>query len=203
MLLRSTNSWWHGMKTSMNCILLHGCTIFAVNPKMFEWKVNVLKCMTLPGCNVFVVNPKIFVCNVIPSSAFYCMPAMLCLQCYGVQPTAEQLMVWYENFKEMHAAACLERFCGWPKDACVERKTSLKLILPCNCNAFLMDWYWNTPRVHSTARLQWSHPPGICHGNKKLPIWGSGGWRPVKTMATTKSMQSYKWNLISPPKVPR
>ena len=107
MLLRSTNSWWHGMKTSMKCILLHGCTIFAVNQQMFEWKVNVLKCMTLPGCNVFVVNPKIFVCNVNPSSAFYCMPAMLRLQCYGVQPTAEQLMVWYENFKEMHAAACL------------------------------------------------------------------------------------------------
>ena len=49
------------MNTPTNCILLHGCNVFVVDPKMFEWNVDVLKLITLHGCNVFGVNPKIFV----------------------------------------------------------------------------------------------------------------------------------------------
>ena len=47
------------METSTNCILMHGCNVLVVDPKMFEWNVNVLKFITLHGCNVFGVNPKI------------------------------------------------------------------------------------------------------------------------------------------------
>ena len=51
----------------------------------------------------------------------------------------QQLMVWYENFKEMHYAAWLQCFWCQPKDICVECKQPLKVIIRHCCNAIVAN----------------------------------------------------------------
>ena len=117
------------MNTPTNCILLHGCNVFVVDPKMFEWNVDVLKLITLHGCNVFEVNPKIFVWNVKnPSSSLYGTTAML---------------LWPTN----------SPWCGTE----TSKKCVLRLLH--RCNVFVADpemlvWAETMAQIHDTARLQ-------------------------------------------------
>ena len=71
------------------------------------------------------------------------------------------------------------------------------------CVAAMLLWWIGIETLLKFTSLHGCNDPTRPENATKIKNdRASEGWIPVKTMATTKSMQSYKWNLISPPKVP-
>ena len=158
MFVRPTISWVCGTSTSRRCILLHGCNICVISPKIFVWNEkppstssycmaamllrptnsrwwgmkSSRKYILLHACNVVVVDPKKFVWNEHASQ----IECTAWLQCYCGQATADGL-VWK---LQGNACCCIATTFLWLTQRCLcGTKTWLKFMTLHGCNVFAAE----------------------------------------------------------------